>query len=460
MTSEILDRLPPCNLQAEQQALGSILLDPRILDDLGAMLTPDDWYSEAHGVIYGHLSGMARSGRGIDPTLLIDRLRQSGDLDRIGGMSYVAEIIQSVAVAAHWRAYASIVQRTARLRRIIQASVRTLQDAYEDTAKPDDVLAAAERSLQAIRSGSYESEPVTMAQACVDALEHVERVAVRRAGAGILTGLANFDAEIGGLFVGELAILAARPGQGKTSLAIQIAAHQAGKGRKVYFATLEMDAAQLALRRLCAESGVSLQAVRTGGIGPGERSQLIAAGNRVSVPNLYLHDWPAIRVFDIERAARRLKAEVVYVDYLQIVTPEDKKPQRYEQVGAISKGLKEMARRLKVPVVACCQLGRQMERDKSERRPRLSDLRESGNIEQDADVVLLLWRPADGVETKSGGKADAGLEAAKNRNGPTARLLLDWDGPTTTFRPHDSLHLPPSGAWTPDSWVPSDAEDF
>jgi replicative DNA helicase len=207
----------------------------------------------------------------------------------------------------------------------------------------------------------------------------------------------------------------------------------------------------LALKRLCGVAGVSNQRVRSGKINAADQRKISDAGAQVGLANFHLHDWPSIRVHDIERAARRLHASVVFVDYLQIVTPSDKKSQRYEQVGGISSDLKKMSRRLNVPVIACCQLGRQVATDKSG-APKLHHLRESGNIEQDADMVMLLWRPDGGVETSTGGRADAGLEIAKNRKGIRTRLVLDWDGDTTTFRTH-TLPVAKSGDWTPDSWT-------
>jgi replicative DNA helicase len=216
-----------------------------------------------------------------------------------------------------------------------------------------------------------------------------------------------------------------------TSLALQMAAHMVANGRRVYFATLEMSASELALKRLCSVAGVSSQKVRSAEIDSEDRNALSGACEEVASTDFILHDWPVLRVNDIQRAARRVKAEIAFIDYLQKVKPPDQKEQRYIQVGDIAHGLKTMARRLNIPVVACAQLGRQAEQGK-EARPRLSSLRESGNIENDADMVWLLWRPKAGV--KDGEVTyDAGLEVAKNRKGVTGRYYLDWHPSTTTF---------------------------
>jgi replicative DNA helicase len=448
--SDILERIPPHDLDAERQVIGAALLDPRIMDDLAGLVSPDEFYSEANSAIYGHLSGMAAAGLAIDTLLLVDRLRTNGDIERVGGIGYVTEAIGSVAVASHWRHYAAIVRRYARRRQIIHIASETLREAY-DQDDPESVLMQSERDLAGIQTGSHATDPVTMEVACSEAIRNVAEIISRGDRAGILTGLEEFDEQVGGFFPGELSILAARPGEGKTSLALQIASHSAERGRVVYFATLEMAAAELALKRLCGVAGVSNQRVRSGRIGPGDQRKISDAVAQVGLANFHLHDWPSIRVHDIERAARRLHADLVIVDYLQIVTPLDKKSQRYEQVGGISSDLKKLSRRLNVPVIACCQLGRQVATDKSG-APKLHHLRESGNIEQDADMVMLLWRPDGGVETSTGGRADAGLEIAKNRKGIRTRLVLDWDGDTTTFRSH-TLPVAKSGDWTPDSWT-------
>jgi len=295
-----------------------------------------------------------------------------------------------------------------------------------------------------------------MATACVGAIAEIDEILRRGRGAGIMTGLPAFDTEVGGFFPGELSIVAARPSQGKTSLALQMAAHAAGNGHSVYFATLEMGRSEIALKRLCAVAGVSGMRIRTGTITNYQKSRIMEAAQSVALENFHVHDWPRIRPFDIQRAARRLRAEIIFVDYLQIVSPPDPKKKRYEQVGDISGQLKTIARELNVPVVACAQIGRQAEMGGKESRPMLSQLRESGNIEQDADVVLLLWRPKGGIHGKADSEYsdqswDADLIVGKNRKGTTPSLRLDWDGDTTTFTCHNYHPRPQSGNWTPDS---------
>ena len=456
MSTELLDRMPPSNLDAERQLIGSVMLQPSILDAAASIVAPDDFYSEAHAVIFRHLVDMSQKNRRIDEALFLDRMRTSGDLERIGGTAYLVEIYGSVASPRHFRDYAAIVRRDAHKRRIIRAGLDAVVAAYDASTTSEDVLAALEVNLAEIRTGQYDTDPVTMSTACVEAIQEIDATIRRGHGAGIMTGLEAFDTQLGGVFPGELTICAARPSHGKTSLALQLAAHAAGRGRVVYFATLEMDRAELATKRLCAVSGVSSMRIRTGKIDAVEKSRIMEAAQSVAaLENFHVHDWPEIRPYDIQRAARRLHADLIVVDYLQIVTPPDSTKKRYEQVGEISRQLKIVARQMNVPVVACCQIGRQAEQGGKESRPMISHLRESGNIEQDADVVLLLWRPRDGIhgaaDSKySGERWDADLMVAKNRKGVTPNIRLDWDGDTTTFFSHTTPSR--SGPWTPESF--------
>lgn len=453
----ILDRTPPHDQAAERAVVGSILIDPRRIDDLAQSLHGSDFHNAACGRLYSHLRAMADAGDQIDVPLLMDRLRKAGELEAVGGAAFIAETIQSVAVPSHAAHYGRIVQRDSRKRQLIRAATSMLSDAYDPAGDPDDALAAAEQALSSIKTGSYDTDPVSMWDATIDAMAEIDAIIKRQRSPGVMAGLPQLDEEIGGFFRGELAILGARPGQGKTSLALQMAAHCAARGRRTYFATLEMGASELALKQLASEAGVSSQKIRSGHIDDQDRAALADAAGRVATKNLQLHDWPEIRPFDIQRAARRFGAEIVFVDYLQIVSAPDPKKKRYEQVGDISRQLKTIARQMDVPVVACAQIGRQAEQ-RAESRPKLSDLRESGNIENDCDMALLLWRPEDGIAGKRGTpyedqRWDAELDVAKNRKGLRKRFRLTWDGPRTRFACYGDSAAGKGGGmdWTPDS---------
>lgn len=427
--------MPPQDLAAEQGVIGSILLDPSLIDDVAVEVKADEFYSHANQKLYGHIVGLHNDGGRIDTTLLVDRLKTASDFGSIGGAAYLHEVINSVAVAAHAVHYAKIVRKHSQRRTIIQATTEMIRAAYDTSREPEDVLGECEATLGAIQTGEYGNRPRTMAEVMYEVMVEIDAVSQSHQGMGCMTGLPTFDDSIGGFYNGELVIVAARPGQGKTSLALQIAAHMADRSKTVYIATLEMSATELALKRLCTEARVSTQKIRSGKIDDADVLSLTEASQVVAVENLFLHDWPRMRVADIERGAKQVQADIVFVDYLQIVEPPDQRKKRYEQVGEISMGLKLMARRLNIPVVACAQIGRQADKDK-ESRPRLSHLRESGNIENDADMVLLLYRPKGGI--KGSGEMtdtrwDAELEVAKNRKGETTTLRIDWQAERTKF---------------------------
>jgi replicative DNA helicase len=454
-TSEILDRLPPQNLDAERWVIGSCILDPRRLEDVTPLVRPDDFYADAHRRLYGELLRMESERKPIDVGLLVDRLKTAGEFEAVGGAAFLAEVLQGVPHSQHAAHYAAIVARLAKYRRLIQTSVATLQKAYGQTAEPEDLVTDAETALHAIVTGDGQGEPVAIRDATAGALTKIEATCQRQRRAGVLTGLPSYDAEAGGLFPGELVILAARPGVGKTALACQIAHHVGQDGRLTYYATMEMSAVELVTRTLCAEAAVSSRRVRTGVIQGNEYGRLVEAGNQIAERRIVLHDHPRFDVATIRRACLRLKRQelaLVVVDYLQILTPrETKGKNRYEQVGELTHDLKALARELDVPVLVPTQLGREADKERKPQRPRLSQLRESGNIEADADVVWLLWRPAKWTD-EAGHRQDpqkpgephpsqACLLQDKCRNGPVGQTPLVWDGPRTTFCCRDNANM-------------------
>lgn len=429
VNSEILDMAPPQDLDAERGVLGSLLLDPRILDDVALVLRAQDFHADAHRRLYGHLIAMHDAGQAIDVTLLVGRLKSAGELEAVGGMAYVAEVIQSVAVAAHAVHYANKVKAKSILRAVLHAGTSIVRTAYDPGATPEEILSQAETILSTVETGDHQGEPVPLDDAMQDALEQVERIAERKEQAGRLTGIYDFDQLIGGLFPGELIVLAARPGIGKTSLAVQIGQHVAQHHGLVYFVSLEMRAQELATRILCGQADVESHLVRTGRIGSHERNRLVESAARLHGSRLLIHDRPGMTVADIRRSARRLVKDglaLIAIDYLQLLTPTDRRAPREQQVALMTRELKGLARELNVPVLCLCQLNRQADGE----RPRLSHLRESGAIEQDADMVCFLYqKPKDDP-----GDHNAVLEIAKNRNGQTLVLGMHWRPTQTRFR--------------------------
>jgi replicative DNA helicase len=446
VTSEILDRLPPQNLDAEKNVLGCVMLDPDCLDLISSILKPDDFYADAHQTLYRSLLAMHDQNLKVDALLLLDYLARNSTLEIVGGQGYIAEVAQSVYTAANVRYYAGIVRRCSKLRNIIHANTECLRDAYEGINDPDEILASFEKSLSEIQTSSHGQEIVTARDAAIAVMDRIDAIMERCDHVGIMTGIQEFDMTIGGLFAGELIILAARPKVGKTALACQIAEHNAAAGKLVYYASLEMSSTELAQRTICGMAAVNSRGIRTGKLNDEERKKIVESTSSYANFTLRLDSRPALSVYDIRRSARRLLKEglrLIVVDYLGLIQPRDKRIVREQQVSEISHELKEMARELKVPVLCLSQLNRAAEQQE---RPTLSNLRESGSIEQDADMVMFVNRPPNGIviteyvaegnKTKSvKRKADwpAELELAANRNGELITIKLDWHPERTQF---------------------------
>lgn len=430
LPSEILDRVPPNNQDAEKGVLGSMLLDERKCDDIASLLRPEDFYAIANGTLYGHIIALHNEHGKTDPTLLLNRLEAAGDLEKIGGSAYIADVLHSVPHAGNATYYAKIVREKATLRKVIAAGTEMVRDGYEANGNPTEILDRAESELSAIELNVADNEPVSIAEAAVEAIARIDRIIERGRSAGVPTGLIDYDRDHGGLFPGELTILAARPGVGKTSLALQIAEHNGQTEQLVYFASLEMSRSELSIRQACGYSGVSNRLVRTGRLEQSDQSKLSEAFSRQAKAMIDIDDRSALTVAAVRRAIRkRMKRglSLVVIDYLQLVTPGDRKLPREQQVAGIVRQLKETAREHEIPILCLCQLNRQSS-DEYE-IPKLSQLRESGAIEQDADVVWFIskHKPSDTEYHNSI------LMVAKNRNGETGPLRLNWDGPRTRF---------------------------
>jgi len=393
-----------------------------VLDDL-SFLQPGDFYDTTLATVFTWLHDRHRRGEPIDSGLLLRQFPGDDWAARIG------EILHAVPVAAHAVHYGRIVAQLAKHRCLREIGLGLLQDAHRANGEPNEVLDRAEAALAGVRMTDADSEPVTLADAAVQAIARIDAIQNRSKSAGTPTGLSSFDNDQGGLFPGELTILAARPGVGKTSMALQIAQHNAERGRLVYFASLEMSAAELSTRLACGESGVSNRLVRTGRIGSENLTRLADALRLQAKSAIEIHDRSSLTVAGIRREIRKRKKRglaLAVVDYLQLVAPEDRRLPREQQVARMVRALKETAREYDVPILCLCQLNRQADGDEA---PRLSQLRESGAIEQDADVVLFLSQH----EPKENETHNSILTVAKNRNGETGPLRLNWDGPTTRF---------------------------
>lgn len=423
------DALPPSDADAERWVLGSIMLSPSVMDDLG-FLKPEDFYTHAYQKMFAALRGLWDESRAIDTGLLAKRLANEPAFLDVGVITAITEVVQSVPTHYHAAHYARRVVDKAKYRYMRNVAERLWIESQAASDKHEDVLSRAESGLLAISTGQFSGEPVDLSQALLEALERMDELQDRNKAFGRASGLVDYDQIYGGFFPKELTIIAARPGIGKTAMATQIAMHNAERGRLVYFVSLEMSREELATRILCKQARVNNRVIRTGGLTSEQKARMAKECCVLAPARLKIHDRPSMTLMDIRRSARKLVKEglsMVVVDYLQLVEPSDRKPPREQQVSAITRGLKQLARELAVPVLCLCQLNRQAEGE----RPKLSHLRESGSIEQEADQVLFLYShdPSNAVNDDH----NAVLEVAKYRHNELKCLRLLWDAPTTSF---------------------------
>jgi len=455
-SGDILDRLPPQNLDAEKGVLGSLLLDPMLCDDVLLVLRPSDFYSDANQKLFRHIVEMHADGLAIDVTLLVERLRAAGELEAVGGLAYLAEVAQSVGVAAHAVRYAEIVRAKATLRSLIHASTEILRDAYDPALSPDDLLGQAEQKIFTIHDNRSSDQLSTIHDVLMETFDLIDHRMEHGGASGIPTGFIDLDGLTGGLHDSELIILAARPSMGKTALATNIAEHVTIKENiPVLFVSLEMARHELAQRLLASQGRIDGLKFRSGMMSKDEREKLVEASSKLSSAPLFIDDSPTRSMSQIAACARRMKRRdglgLVVIDYLQLIQPENPNDPRQEQVAKIARRLKGLARELRVPVLCVAQLNRQVEAGtgKETRRPRLSHLRESGAIEQDADVVLFVHREEYYHSREEAREKDivgqGEIMVAKQRNGPTGDVKLTWLHRFTRFenladqQPHDEF---------------------
>ena len=437
--STLADRLPPQNLEAERSVLGGCLLDAAVIDDVMTFLRPEDFYRDAHGIVYRRLCEMRGRGCTPDAVTLAEELEAAGDFDRIGGDDGLAEIANSVPHAANARYHAEIVRQKAVVRGTIQAATEIIRDGYSGLLTASELVAAAESRIFGLREREVAGRSAAIADVVGEAMAGVER---RGAGGspGILTGLDDLDAVLGGLKPEEVTILGARPSMGKTALGLRIAMGAAATyGEPVLFSSLEMGRISLVNRMLAAEGRIDSRKIERNR----DRYRLVEAdldtlnrtAYRLATTPMFIDDSPVQSVGRIAAAARRIKRRdglgLVMIDYLGLIDGERQRGEsRQEEVARISRGLKAAARETKVPWVVLHQLNRENEK-RGDKRPCMADLRESGQVEADADVILLLHRPAYYDPDDKPGVAE--VIVAKNRNGPTEAVELSFEGRFTRF---------------------------
>ena len=429
-----LKNVPPHNLEAERGVVSSMLLDPLVVDDI--KLHEDDFYSDANRRIYKHLKEMQGAGCAIDLQLLLDRLRKSEEIEAIGGEAYIGELLSTNYIATHAIYYADLVREKSALRRLIHAGSTIIQDAFAPGTEAKDLIHRAAQQMFDLCDSQTSNQVTSMNDVMLDAMSYVTDLLAGKHD-GISTGFEELDNYLNGLRPNELIILAARPGKGKTALGMNIAEHVAIDQKKtVLFVSLEMAKRELALRLICSRGQIDGNKVRKRFLSNPERDRLHVVIDEISRAPMYFDDSPSRTIPEIAAAARSLKRQddlqLLIVDYLTLITPDNAADPRQEQVAKMARRLKGLARELHIPVLCLAQLNRQMEQGK-ETEPRLSHLRESGAIEQDADIVLLIHHKTIMDKTLQTKEEKSYIIVAKNRAGATGYVEMGWEREYTRF---------------------------
>ena len=437
----MIDRLPPQSLEAEQSVLGAILIDRDAVVEVAEFLRPEDFYRQAHGKVYGAILELFEKREPIDVVTVGEALERVGDLDDIGGRAYLATLSNQTPTAVHAVQYARIVERKAVLRNLIGAAGKIAGIGYEDPAEVQGAIDRAESELFAVSQRRVSAGFARLRDLLHEAYDRLDYLHAHRGEiSGVATGFKDLDTLTTGFQRSDLIIIAARPSVGKTSLALNIAEHAAVRDRRsVGVFSLEMSKEQLVLRLLSSVSNIDSQRLRTGFLEELDFARIAPAMNALSEAPIYIDDTPNISTMELRTKARRLQAEtgldLVIVDYLQLMqaSSTSRDANRVQEVSEISRGLKALARELQVPVIALSQLSRQPEMRES-KEPRLSDLRESGSIEQDSDLVLFLWRDKErGADDQETDGEVVRLKVSKHRNGPTGEIDLWFKKRQTRF---------------------------
>lgn len=435
--------LPPVSIEAEMSVLGSILLEPHACGEVVQVLSGrDDFSRPGHGELYEALVNLYDERQGVDLVQLQQALADRGTLESIGGTDYLLRLVEGTPTAAHATHYARIVRDKSMLRQLIGVARDILRQAHDRPDEASTLLDEAERQIFKIAQQAQTRRTAdlkTLIRATVERLENADGNALT----GISCGFGDLDSMLGGMQAGEMLVLAARPSMGKTALALNIAEYMATSGQAVGIFSLEMGAQQLVQRLLCSRAGISGERMRSNALRKDEYTALFAACGELDEAPLYIDDSPSLTLLQLRAKARRMHQQhgiqAIIIDYLQLMTTGGRVESRQQEVSEISRGVKALARELHVPVLCLSQLNRAATQ-RENHEPRLSDLRESGAIEQDADVVLLLHREAyyhtdeEWAEENPDMLHMADIIIAKQRNGPTGRVRLTWESSSTRFR--------------------------
>ncbi|HLG70262.1 MAG TPA: replicative DNA helicase [Chloroflexota bacterium] len=432
-----LERLPPSNVDAEQAVIGSLLLDRDALVKVSAWLQADDFFRESHRFVYQAMLDLYKKNEPCDIVTVTDELERRGQLAGVGGVAYIHSLATVVPTAIHVEYYGRIVQRTSLKRRLISVAGRMASIGYDDALEVDDAFSQSEQMLLELIQRRVEHDFVPIDDVLSDYFENLEEI-LRNAGklTGLPSGFSELDNKLGGFQKSDLIVLAARPGIGKTAFILNLAdniARETGKGVAIF--NLEMSAEQLVQRMVACRAGVNLQHLRTGALPDWEHSRVVDAISSMSGLPIYFDESGDVSITELRSKARRLQAEhgisMIMVDYLQLMrgSANRSRDNRVQEISEITRQLKQMARELEIPVLAVSQLSRAIEGRGGDPEPKLSDLRDSGSIEQDADIVMFISRDRNSEEQQNLAK----IIIEKHRNGPTGHVDLQFFGAYQQF---------------------------
>jgi len=434
---ETIERVPPHNIDAEAALLGSMLIDHSVIPQAIEMLDEGSFYKDSHRNIYAALIRLFDENKGVDLVTIIEELKKTGSLDSVGGPSYLTSLASGVPTSANFIHYANIVKQKRMLRNLINAATQIVTSAYDPGQDIDSVVDKAEQLIFDVSQKKVSNRFSSLREVIKSSIETIDNLYQRKENiTGLATGFRDLDIKTAGLQPSDLIIVAGRPSMGKSALASCIVEHVGVIEKKaVAFFSLEMSKEQLVQRMLCSHARVDAQKVRTGFLSQADWPRLVSAAGKLSEAPIYIDDTPGITVLELRAKARRLKSQfdikMIVLDYLQLMQGPSRSENRQQEISEISRSLKALARELNVPLIAISQLSRAVEQ-RADHKPQLSDLRESGAIEQDADVVMLIVREEIYNPTEEN-KGVADLIVAKQRNGPIGSMKLAFLGEYTRF---------------------------
>ena len=426
----LLKKTPPQSVEAEKTALGGILLNNKNLNVVLSIISPEDFYKDSNRKIIEKIISLVDKGKPVDVVTLSEELQREGTLDEVGGASYVSSLMDGVPKSLNIEFYAQIIKEKSLLRQLILSSAKIISSSYEQREDADQLLDEAQASIIEVAEQRVKPGFVPVGSLASPTLDMIKALHERKETVtGIPTGFRDLDNLTAGFHGSEFIVIAARPSMGKTALCLNISQYAGLKtDYSVGFFSLEMAKEQVMIRLLCAEAQLDLKKVRTGFIGERDFEKLKLSAEALSRSKIFIDESPALTVMEMKAKARRLKMEqnldLVFIDYIQLMRPGGRFENRNQEMSYISRSLKELAKEIKIPVVGISQLSRAPEKGRREPIPQLSDLRESGAIEQDADVVIFIYRPEFYRPDDESIRGIADINVAKQRNGPTGKISL------------------------------------